>query len=121
VHEGIVHELLGYHGAASFQGLPEPDRPHYSVFDFRTCDQVLRDEETFRSAPGSIEDEAPGIRSSMLSMNGQEHRRYRTLVQPSFVPPRAKWWIDNWIAKTVNDLIDGFEARAPRGSSWASP
>lgn len=41
-------------------------------------------------------------------MNGPEHRRYRTLVQPSFVPPKAKWWIDNWISQTVSELIDGF-------------
>jgi cytochrome P450 len=108
VHPGTVHELLGYEGPAMFQGLPNPDRLHFSVFDFTTCDRVFRDDVTFRSAPGSVEAEAPGINSSMLNMDGTEHRRYRTLVQPSFVPPRAKWWIENWIAKTVNDLIDGF-------------
>jgi cytochrome P450 len=108
VHPGTVHQLLGYDGPATFQGLPEPDRPHFSVFDFSTCDQALRDEETFRSSPPSGPDKGPGISSSMLGMNGQEHRRYRTLVQPSFVPPKAKWWIENWIATTVTVLIEGF-------------
>jgi len=73
VHEGTVHQLLGYHGPATFQGLPEPDRPHYSVFDFSTCDRVLRDEATFPSSPRSAAVGAPGIGSSMLGMNGQEH------------------------------------------------
>ncbi len=49
VHEGIVHELLGYDRPGYFQGLPEPDRPHFSVFDFETCDHVFRDEVRFPS------------------------------------------------------------------------
>jgi cytochrome P450 len=41
-------------------------------------------------------------------MNGQQHRRYRALVQPSFVPAKAQWWIRNWIEQTVGLLIDSF-------------
>jgi cytochrome P450 len=47
----------------------------------------------------------------MLSMGGTQHRRYRSLVQPSFVPARAQWWIKNWIETTVDILIDSFQAR----------
>jgi cytochrome P450 len=52
--------------------------------------------------------------NSMLSMGGAQHRRYRTLVQPSFVPAKAEWWITNWIGETVSALIDAFvgEGRA---------
>ncbi len=110
VHPGTVHELLGYEGRASFSGLPYPDRPHFSVFDYATCDQVLRDEVTFRSALDSMEDGTSRSDHSILTMNGMKHRQYRTLVQPAFVPARARWWIENWIAETVNHLIDGFEA-----------
>jgi cytochrome P450 len=109
VHPGIVHELLGYHGPATFQGLPHPEVPHFSVFDFATNDAVLRNDATFVSAPPISRGEGPGIDSSMLGMNGKRHRRYRSLVQPSFVPPKARWWIENWISNTVQDLIDGFE------------
>ena len=38
----------------------------------------------------------------MLSMGGAEHRRYRSLVQPSFVPAKAQWWIQNWIETTAD-------------------
>ena len=52
------------------------------------------------------------LKSSMLVLNGPPHRRYRALVQPSFTPARASWWIDHWIDETVQSLIDGF---APEG------
>ena len=113
VHEGTPGRLIGFQGQEAFQGLPFPELPHYSVFDFATCDAVVRDPETFSSRP-------PGgtnlefYDSSMLSMDGDRHRRYRALVQPSFVPKRARWWIENWIDTTVNALIDNFE---PNGSA----
>jgi cytochrome P450 len=44
----------------------------------------------------------------MLSMGGNQHRRYRALVQPSFVPAKAQWWIARWIDETVHALIDSF-------------
>ncbi|OAA21754.1 cytochrome P450 [Frankia sp. EI5c] len=112
VHEGTVHELTGYDHPAMFQGLPYPDRPHFSVFTFDACDRVFRDHETFASSPEAVDVDAAGgqvgVASSMLSMGGAQHRRYRALVQPSFAPARGQWWITNWIAETVHALIDRF-------------
>jgi len=110
VHEGTVHELTGYTGDAMFHGLPFPERPHYSAFTFDACDSAYRDDEVFASSPDAA---GPGVddisvTSSMLSMGGTRHRRYRALVQPSFVPAKAQWWIANWIERTVQLLIDGF-------------
>jgi cytochrome P450 len=102
---GTVHELTGYEGDAFFHGLPYPDRPHFSAFSYAALDAVYRNEAVFSSSAG---DEATGVMSSMLSMGGAEHRRYRGLVQPSFVPARARWWIENWIDRTVHGLIDAF-------------
>ncbi|MBL7494779.1 cytochrome P450 [Frankia sp. CNm7] len=108
VHEGTVHRLTGYPGEAMFQGLPFPDRPHFSVFGFEACDAAFRDSETFASSPVAINPigDDVGVMNSMLSMGGDQHRRYRALVQPSFVPAKAKWWIVNWIQETVQDLVD---------------
>lgn len=106
IHEGTVHELIGCDGDHFFQGLPEPDRRHFSAFDFETCDAAFRDDETFAS---SAPDQPPSVAASILFMDGTEHRRYRSLVQPSFVPNRAKWWIERWIDATVHALIDRFE------------
>src|SRR5690606_17201076 len=98
--------LVGFEGPEFFQGLPEPDRPHVSVFDFDTCDAVVRTPEVFRSAPPDPRGDTAIYELSMLSMDGDKHRRYRALVQPSFVPGRAQWWIRNWIDATVTALLD---------------
>jgi cytochrome P450 len=109
VHRGIVHELLGFDKPAMFQALPEPDRPHFSVFNYELCDRAYRDEETFPSAPEPVDPAAGGLESSVLYMNGPMHRRYRALAQPSFVPKKAEWWISKWIHETVHSLIDNIE------------
>jgi len=106
VHEGIVGKLVGYDGEAFFQGLPYPDRRHFSCFDFATCDAVFRDGDTF-VAGDPIGDDM--IDASILFMDGARHRRYRALVQPSFLPKRAAWWLDHWIQRTVDALLLRFE------------
>lgn len=110
VHEGIVHELMGYEGMALFHGLPYPEHPHFSAFSFEVCDAALRDEETFASSPGPVSDQTGSLMASMLGMNGRQHRRYRGLVQPSFVPRKALWWQEKWISQTIHALIDNFES-----------
>lgn len=116
VHPGTVHELTGYTGPAVFSGLPQPEREHFSAFGFAACDSAYRNPEVFASAPYPVDpdDGRWGALNSMISMGGAQHRRYRSLVQPSFVPARAQWWIRNWIEDTVHQLIDGFvdEGRA---------
>ncbi len=109
VHPGIVHELTGYDGPAFFHGLPSPERPHFSVFSFAACDEAYRNPEVFASSPEAVDVARGelGPLNSMLSMGGAQHRRYRGLVQPSFVPAKAQWWIRNWIERTVHLLIDG--------------
>jgi cytochrome P450 len=111
VHEGTVHELSGVKEDLVFHGLPSPDRTHYSVFTWAACDAAYRNPETFASSAEAVdlEEGEPGPTNSMLSMGGDQHRRYRALVQPSFSPTRVRWWIENWIESTVHALIDAFE------------
>jgi cytochrome P450 len=111
VHEGIPGPLVGFHGEALFQGLPFPERPHFSAFDNDTCDAVFRDGVNFSSSPHAPGSEEVLHETTILYMDGDRHRRYRTLVQPSFVPKRAQWWIDRWIRTTVDALIDSFAGR----------
>ncbi|UGQ11000.1 cytochrome P450 [Yinghuangia sp. ASG 101] len=110
VHPGTVHELTGYDGPANFQGLPFPDRPHFSAFSYAACDAAFRNAEVFAASPTPVDPigDAISLGNTMLSMGGQQHRRYRALVQPSFVPNKAEWWIRNWIEETVDLLIDSF-------------
>ena len=89
VVEGIPHELIGFDGFAFFHGVPDPSPHHFSVFSYAECDVVYRNEELFRSAPLDSDFQGSSIAASMLYMNGAPHRRYRALVQPSFVPNKA--------------------------------
>jgi cytochrome P450 len=110
VVEGIFGPLVGYDGPGFFQGLPEPDRRHFCALDYETCDEVVRDADHYGSSPGK--DQLPeGLGDNILYMDGERHHRYRALVQPSFVPKRAQWWIDNWIQATVDALMDNLLAR----------
>ncbi len=106
IHEGIFGELIGYHGEGYFQGLPYPDRRHFTAFDFETCDLVMRDAERFTPQADAHEATMPLHETTMLYMEGNQHRSYRALVQPSFVPKKAQWWIDRWIRSTVDGLLD---------------
>ena len=112
VHPGTVHALTGYGGDAFFHGLPFPDRQHFSAFSYAACDAAYRKDGVFASSPdaadGSVDD--VGYDKSMLMMGGTKHRRYRSLVQPSFVPAKAQWWIAHWIEDTVEALIDTIAA-----------
>ncbi len=110
VHEGVVHELTGVSDPARFHGLPYPDRPHFSAFSYAACDSAYRNDAIFASSPDPVDVAVGGLDplNSMLSMGGTQHRQYRALVQPSFVPAKARWWIDNWIEKTVGLLVDSF-------------
>lgn len=108
VHEGVPGPMIGFRGEAFFQGLPFPDRPHFTVFDYATCEVVLRDSQTYSSSHHEADAEERLHEATLLNMDGDPHRRYRALVQPSFVPKRTHWWIERWIHTTVNALIDGF-------------
>ena len=106
---GTLHELTGCTEPLFFHGLPYPDRPHFTVFDYETCMVAYRNPDVFASSDHPIDlDNGPlGLTNSMLSMGGAQHKRYRSLVQPSFLSSNGKWWIENWISETVDILIDG--------------
>ena len=112
VHPGAPHEELGWTGDVFFQGLPYPERPHFSAYDYETCARVLQDDQDFVTNVPALPGEPPFPDAAILFMDGARHRRYRKLVQPSFVPGKAVWWLENWIRATVGSLID---ALAPEG------
>ena len=48
---GILHELTGSTEPLFFHGLPYPDRPHFTVFDYDSCMTAYRNPEVFASSP----------------------------------------------------------------------
>jgi len=105
VHAGSVRELLG-HPPGGVGSLREG--PKYTAMSYEANDTVLRENEVFSSTFYA------GFTTlmfgrSILEMVGDEHRRYRALVQPAFTPKRAQWWIDRWITTLVDEAISAFE------------
>ncbi|MHB8464720.1 MAG: cytochrome P450 [Acidimicrobiales bacterium] len=108
VHAGAPHEPLGWTGEVFFEGLPYPDRPHVSAYDFETCSEILKDDRHFVTNVAPLPGEPPLANAGMLFMDGKPHRDHRALVQPSFAPGRMTWWLEQWTKRLVHDLIDGF-------------
>lgn len=106
VHEGTPGDLVGYTGPSDFVGLPMPERPHFTVFDFDGCTRVVREKSTFSASQHEPGSPAYETESMLLFMDGQRHRRLRALVQRAFMPTQTGWWIDNWIGDTVDTLIN---------------
>jgi cytochrome P450 len=109
VHEGTIRELIGY-GPNMYREHLFKGVPFFSAFSFEANDIVLRDNDTFSSKFYE------GFTTAMfghtiLEMVGEEHRRYRALVQPAFTPRRAQWWIDRWIETLVDETVSAFEGR----------
>lgn len=104
VHRGAVADLLALPSRPRLYG----DAPHYSLFSFEANDIALRDNDTF-SSKHYVGTTTRLFGRSILEMGGDEHRRYRALVQPTFSPKRARWWIDRWISAVVDEAISSFE------------
>src|SRR5690606_677925 len=110
VHKGSVRELMGYpphtSGALSFRR----GAPVYCALSYEANDIVLRENEVFSSNVYAGRTTALFGGRTILEMTGDEHRRYRALVQHAFSPRRAQWWIDNWIQALVDEEYAGLQA-----------
>lgn len=107
---GTLHQLSGVAGDLHFHGLPFPDRPHFTLFDYDNCFAAFRNGEVFSSTsePVDLENGPLHLMNSMLSMSGAQHKRYRRLVQQSFLPANGAWWTENWVSGIVDVLVDRF-------------
>ena len=73
---------------------------------------------------GSVPPGEPSLAdAAILFMDGKRHRSYRRLVQPSFVPSRAVWWLNKWTSDVATSLIDSFagETRADLNTDFCAP
>ena len=108
VLKGSLHELLELPNG---HGAYDTDREHYTLLSYEMCNRALRENLLFSS---EVYEESPGVRMMgdvILKMTGPQHMRYRMMVQPMFIRPKAmKWWKKNWIDASVEALIDRLAA-----------
>jgi cytochrome P450 len=103
VMHGSLQHLLGL----PFHQTYDRERDHYTIFTFENCNRALRENLLFSSESMA---ESPSVRQmgdTILTMIGDKHRRYRSMVQPMFLRPKAvNWWKPNWINDAVSSLLD---------------
>lgn len=107
VHEGTISGVFGLDGP---EGRSWPDRAQFSCYDWETVDAVLRDNETFSSAWYEPTLTAV-VGVSLIQMDGLQHRRYRSFVQPAFTRSEIEGWRKRWIQPAVDTIFDGFIER----------
>ncbi len=109
VQKGSLRELLEL--PPEPHAMFENERPHYTLFSYDMCNKALRENLLFSS---EVYEESPGVRQLgkvILKMVGDEHMRYRRVVQPMFIRPKAiNWWRKNWIDGAVASLLDRLES-----------
>jgi cytochrome P450 len=85
--------------------------PTFSTTTFADADRVLRDADTF-SASINAEAMAPFMGELMLGLDGEEHRRYRSLVAQAFKRSSIERWKPELVDGVLTRLLDEL---APRG------
>lgn len=106
VMHGSLLELLGLPPIHQSFNCP---RDHYSLLSWAHCERAFRENLLFSS---EVYKESPGVQAfghSILEMTGDEHRRYRGVVQPMFLGPKVmKWWRPLLIDGAVEALVSRF-------------
>jgi cytochrome P450 len=86
-------------------------RPMWMVTRYDDVEAVLRDPDRFSSRINN-DTMGPVMGTLILGMDGDEHRRYRSLVAQAFRPSALARWDEELIAPTIKGLLD---AIAPLG------
>src|SRR3546814_2638151 len=80
-------------------------RQQYTLFSYKICESAFRDNQTFSS---EIYRDSPGVQSlgrTILEMVGDEHRRYRNVVQPMFLRPKVASWRSEEHTSALQSLL----------------
>jgi cytochrome P450 len=111
VQKGSLRYLLNLPGLDHY----EVKRESYTLLTFDLCNRALRENELFSSEGYN---DSPSVRAMgkvILKMVGDEHRRYRAVVQPMFLKPQAEnWWKPKWIVDAVDALLDRIDANGSK-------
>ena len=91
----------------------EPAVPRFTVTSWAGADRVLKDWRTF-SASINAEMMQPYMGELMLGLDGDEHRRYRSLVARAFRRSTLERWRGELIEPVIEELLDDI---APAGQA----
>jgi len=82
-------------------------RDAYIVYGYQDCVEVLRNGQTFTTAP-MHDIVGPAMGRTILEMAGDEHRAHRGIVAHAFRPKVLARWTDEVIVPAAHEVIDRF-------------
>jgi cytochrome P450 len=82
--------------------------PAWMITRYRALAAAFRDNERFPPGPAYARTTEPAVGRSFISMDGDEHRVYRTLATPAFRPRAVAAYDDGAMAALAHELVDGF-------------
>jgi cytochrome P450 len=83
------------------------------VTQYADVERVLRDGDTFSSRI-NLETMGPVMGTTLVAMDGAEHRRYRDLVARAFRPSAVERWGEELIRPTTVSLLERIARRTDR-------
>lgn len=105
VHRGTLSECMGMAPERSGT-LYRPGMEHYSAFSFDAVSEAFTRKDDFSSGFYTDVGIPHRLGDSILSMDGERHRRFRDIIQPWFQPGEARsWWRDSVIMPLVEQLL----------------
>ena len=111
VHRGTLTECMGME-PERMGPLYQPGMEHFSVFSFAAVSEVFTRKDDFDSDFYHDIGIPQRLGDTILSMDGEKHRRYRDVIQPYFQPREARgWWREKVIQPLVEQYVDGMDTR----------
>lgn len=98
----VDYDLMARLGVPNIAGL-DPNRPSYTLFKYDDCMQVMRDATNFTS--GFIAEGLGAFFDGLIltAMDGEEHKRMRSLLQPVFMPDAVNRWREDRIERVIRE------------------
>lgn len=109
--EGSVHHVE-YHSI--FSDTPDIEMApydHYTVFGYDACNEVLMDGETFHNREAFENSLGKSFGRTVTVMDGDEHQRFRKVLQKAFLPNVVSRWGDSLVQPVVDRLMGKFIRR----------
>lgn len=103
VHKLELNEVFAKHHDVEMHGLN-----HYTVFGYDACNRVLMDGETFTNYEVFKHSLGKSFGRTVTVMDGEEHQRFRKVLQKAFLPNVVARWGDSLVQPVVDRLMSRF-------------
>jgi cytochrome P450 len=84
-------------------------KPGWALLDYEHVDFAFRDKTAFDVTRYNVEVAEPFMGRALLAMKDEEHKLNRGMMNPSFLPGKARSYVEGIIEPTCHELLDRIE------------